>query len=372
MLGILRKMLLLILIGILALIQTGCWDQKIYEDIGFILQIGLEKNQDNELLYTVSIPVISPDQKGKAEVISTTANLLRESRENIRRVEGRNVEGGKIQHFYASKDLARQGISKYFDIFIRNPENPLLANVVVVDGSPQEMMKNSSEFKDKPLPAVYVNDLLVEARRNSYVPETRIYDFMILEHSNTIDPTTPLLKYTSEAIIIAGTALFNGDKMVGEINAGETGMLHGLMGKKSSIQYYHYEQGNSPKHTKGAAILIKGTKRRVEISAGEKAPDIDIKLDMRASIAEYTGTKDLDKRDDLVKLEEEVAQSIKAECSKLLEYMQSINSDPIGFEEMIRSKHNEYWKGIEWANVYKDINFNVEVKVKFEFYGAIN
>ncbi len=354
---------------------TGCWDQKIYERIGFILQMGLELDQDGKLSYTVSIPVVAPDIEEKVEILSTSQNLLRESRERVRRVSGKTVEGGKTQHVYFSKQLAQKGIGNLMEIFLRNTENPLLANVIVVDESPRKMMEMSAKFKSKPRPAFYVNDLLVNARENSYIPETRISHFYIMKYSKTIDPITPMVRYNEKEIVIVGTALFSGDKMAGEIDAADTGMLLALMGKNKKINYMYHKQDpqESPADSKeGAAVFIKDSKRKVNISTDGKAPKIDIKLDFKASLDEYSEEHNLDDPEAKKKLEENIAKSMERDCMNLLKYMQKVGSDPIGIGEMVRSKHNSYWKSVEWKDVYKKASFDVEVKLNFEFYGAIN
>ncbi|WP_273226383.1 Ger(x)C family spore germination protein [Geosporobacter ferrireducens] len=369
-----KKAVIISVLCMIALVQTGCWDQKIYERIGFILQMGLELDQDERLVYTVSVPIVGPDIKGKVDVFTTSKNLLRESREKVRHVSGKAVEGGKIQHLYFSKQLAGRGINHFLEIFIRHPENPLLANIIVVDGSPKEMMELSAKFEDKPRPASYVNDLLVNARQNSYVPETRIYDFNIMAYSKTIDPVTPLIRYNEKQIETAGSALFSGDKMVGEIDTAATGMLHALMGGERKIQYMYHDKDKKEDGTKikeGAALLIKKTKRKLNIQTEGETLKIEIKLDFKASLDEYSEAHNLDNPQAKKELEEAVAQSIQKDCMELLKYLQEIGSDPIGIGEMIRAKHNPYWKNVDWKDIYSTAIFNVEVKLIFEFYGAI-
>lgn len=357
------------------LVQTGCWDQKIYERIGFILQMGLEVDREGELIYTVSVPIVGPDVKGKVEILSTAKNLLREAREEVRHVSGKAVEGGKTQHVYFSKALAQKGVGRFLELFIRHTENPLLANVIIIDGSPKEMMELSAKFENKARPAFYVNDLLVNARQNSYIPETRIYDFSVMQYSETIDPITPILRYSNEHIEIAGTALFKEDKMVGQIDADSTGMLQAMMGVNRRIQYMFHRQENKEGKTKikeGAAILIKGIKRRLKVNTDGEVPRVDIKLDFTASLEEYSEEHNMNDPEAKKKLEETVALSMEKDCLKLVEYLKEVGSDPLGIGELVRARNNAYWKSVKWEDVYKDVPFEVDVKLNIEFYGAIN
>jgi len=55
----------------------------------------------------------------------------------------------------------------------------------------------------------------------------------------------------------------------------------------------------------------------------------------------------------------------------LLKYLQEIGSDPVGFGEIIRAKHNEYFKSVSWKTVYPKVKFDIDVKINIEFYGAL-
>lgn len=371
--GVNRKFALFMCLACVFL--TGCWDQKIFERIGFILQLGLELDEEGKLLYSITQPVVSEEIEQNVEVLSTTKDLLRESREYVRNLAGKRVEGGKIQHLHFSKELAEKGIADLLDVFLRSPENPLLANIIVVDGSPLEMFKLSLEYKDKPRVAEYVTQLVDDARKRTATPETRIFKFVTLTHVETIDPIATYMGYTDKQIQIKGTALFNGEKMVGEIGTNETGVLHTLMGEKISFDYYYrdsQEQNNTEKVKKGAALLLKGAKRKVTIDVAEGVPSVSIELDIKSSLDEYEMDKNLE--EDKVKkdLEDKVSQQIKRDCEKLIQYLQKVKADPLGIAEMVRSKHSQYYQSIQWDEVYPKITFQVDVKINIEFYGAVH
>jgi spore germination protein len=358
----------------ISIIQTGCWDQKIYEKIGFILQLGLELDEDGSVLYTAHIPLVSPDAEKRTELLTANVNLVREGLNKIRQISGKNVEGGKLQQIFFSEDIAEKGINELMEVFVRNPENPLLVNVVVVEGSPNELMNYSDAYKDKPRPTFYVNGLLENARRHNFVPETRISHFTIMAHSGTIDPTTPMLSYDRDEIKISGSALFSGDKMVGKIDTQDTGLLQGLKGNKGDIHYlYQGEHAKKEEYIKnGAAVLMNIKKRDIKIHFKDDKPIINIELKFGASIGEYPGELDLANPEEKKKLEKAVAEDIERDCLKLLKHLVDVESDPIGFGEIVRSKHNVQWKKINWKDVYKEASFNVEVKILFEFYGAVS
>lgn len=357
------------------MILGGCWDQKIFEDIGFIVQMGLEMNEAGDLVYSITMPVVVTEAKDKTEILAVSDPLMRGCREKIRNVAGKRVEGGKTQVIHISKELAQRGIISLFDVYIRSPENPLLANITVVDGSPYEMFMLSKEFKDKPRPMFYVLDLLANARKNAYTPDTRIFDFYILTHSKTIDPVTPLLHYDDKSMEIAGSALFSGDKMVGEIDRTQTGLLHMLMGEKLNFHYGYFDEAfqkdqSGPKA--GLSILVKNASKKVEIGLGSDPPVLDIKLKISATIEENGGALHLDDPAVEKRLEKGVASSLEKDCERLIGYLQEVGSDPLGFGEMVRVKSGSGFKAEDWKKVYPKVQFQVEAEVNIVYYGAIN
>ena len=369
------KNLSLCFLCLVHLLISGCWDQNIFEDIGLALLLGLEQTENGELLFSMSLPVFAEDIDETVEILSTTSNLLRQSRDQIRNTSGKKVEGGKIQHIIFSKELAEKGIDNILDVFIRSSENPLLANIVVVDGSPLEMLKMSRDYKDKPRIGVYMANAINNARAHTATPDSRIYSFTILQYCETIDPIAIYISFNEMGIKIEGTALFNKNKMAGNIGLVETGLLHALMGEK--IQFGYYIKARSMREEddsddRGISILLHRVKRKVKTYVNGTSPEINISLDFKGIVNETDLNYRLDQSKDKKTLEDKISILIKQDCIKLLKYLQEIGSDPIGFGEIIRAKHNEYFKSVSWKSIYPDVKFDIDVKLNFEFYGATN
>lgn len=336
----------------------------------------MEEAENGELQYSITMPVFSEEINETIEILTTTSNLLRQSRDQIRNSSGKKVEGGKTQHIIFSKELAEKGIGNILDVFVRSSENPLLANVIVVDGSPLEMLYMSRDsFKDKPRTSVYTANVIQDARIRTATPDCRIYKFTILQYSETIDPIVSYLGYDDKKIEVKGSALFNNDKMVGSIDYVETGLLHALMGEKIRFEYYikaqRVEDGADP-DKRGTSILLRKVKRKVKAKLDGTTPEFNISLNFIGTVDEIDLDYRLDETEEKKKLEEKVAMLIQQDCMKLLGYMQEIGSDPVGFGEIIRSKHNEYFKTVKWKNIYPKVKFNVVTKLNLEFQGALN
>src|SRR5690554_1494897 len=219
------------------LLFSGCWDQKIIEETGVVLQVGIEPAPGNKLLVTNVFPAFDSKIQNQDEIITTEVNLLRESRKEARMVTDKKVEGGKIQQVLFSKEIAGQGILDLLEVFQRDPLNSPLAQLVVVDGSPKELLERAQNFVSKPRSVFYIDQLLAGNANYFYTPETRIYDFNIRALAPGLDPVTPLVKLEPDGIKVLGSALFSADRMTGELDTQQTALLLAMMGQAPKTEF---------------------------------------------------------------------------------------------------------------------------------------
>lgn len=358
------------------IIFTGCWDQKIYEQIGFILQAGYETASDGRLLVSYTTPVADPKKAEQVEFISGNVGLTREFRGEARRISAKNLEAGKIQQVVISKSLAAKGINNLLEIFERDPANPGIAYVVISEDSPKMLFDFAQKLGDKPRPSFYLNQLIENNSRNGSCPSTTIFEFTTYSFAQGIDPITPMIKTEAgepKGIKIIGSALFCSDKMVGKLSSKDTSLLLAMKGKLKSTEYI-FNSLDSPENDKsgktGAAMLLYKPKKKLKIHIEDNIPIIDITLKFKGVYDEYKWGN-IDKKPIQKKYEELMSEEIKNECIKVLKYTQEVKSDPIGIGDIIRAKYNTYWSNNNWRDFYSRAVFNVNISVDIVSYGII-
>lgn len=354
---------------------SGCWDQKIYEQSGFVLQVGFEPYDANDMLLSFSLPVVDVAAQERTELIYSNSDMLREFREKARRTSAKVVEGGKIQQFLIEDSLAAKGVNNLMEVIERDSTDPPTAYVIITEDSPREMLQALQRFEDKPAPAFYVHDLIRSNIKSSYVPETRIFQFSSLYFSPGVDPVAPIIKLQTDkgkGVEITGTALFFGDKYVGKIDTRETPFLLAMMGKmKRSVFISKKIQEKEPENNKkGCAISITKAKRKLSVNIIDNKPIVDISLNFNGFIGEFKWNNMYD-NDFEQYIEGVVSEEIKGICKKILRYTQEVGSDPIGIGDIVRAKHNKFWESVNWENAYKDVVFNVDVNVNIINHGII-
>lgn len=348
---------------------TGCWDQKIYERIGFVLELGVEKGQNRDLLVTSIIPVIGADAKNASDLLIVEANSIMHAIDTNNRLSGKLLLGGRIQQLLFSDQIAEKGIRNVMNVIDRDTQNPLLAYVVVVEGSPRNLMKKELSFKNKPRPGIYLNQLIKADVEHAYIPDTKIYNFDIDSFKKGKDPMAPLVKLRRDGIESIGSALFSGDKMVGRVGVRETMLLTCMQNRQKEDLRFHFENleelGNTSngEHTMSASINLK--KRKIKVNIKNNKPVINIYLNFDASINEYKWDK-TDEPKTKERLEDILSKEVKASGDETLKYTQKVGSDPIGIGEIVRTKYNSYWKSADWKKAYKtaEIHFDPKVTIK--------
>lgn len=366
---------LMILLSIIPIIFSGCWDQRIFEKTGFSLMIGIESSKkEGEYMITATQPAIGAKEKYGVEIQTTVAGGLRESKENRNRMAARIPEPGKIQQVLFSEDAAKKGINELLDTLNRDPENPVLAWVIVTEGSPLEMINKSSKFTDIPGPALYINQLIKNNIKDANTPETRVYNFNIDYFAPGIDPVAPTIKLLEKDILVTGSAVFSGDKMVGKLDHRQTGLLIGMMDEGKDKEYSYiapYPHGIEMPGRKNFAVTLIESKRSINVSMKDSRPSVDIYLKYEGSLQEF-GWDNLDKITVQKKIEDHLNSLLKKDCAEVIKYLQRVGSDPIGIGEIVKAKYYGYWNTIDWKSIYRDIPVNIYVSVKLKEAGAIS
>ena len=365
-----------ILLIISPFILCGCWDQVLVEHIGFINIVGVDSAPtQGGLNLTYALPVIDPSVKSaRGEILDTESNLTRIARDDLNRRSGKMLLAGKIQLVLYSRDIATKGlITDTNSIFERDPSDPILAWVVVVDGNSRNLIHKAEEFTDKPRPSTYMDQLLERAVESASVDETRVFNYDLISMAPGIDNTAPLIKLNDNSIEVKGVALFSKGKMAGTISAQQNGLLIAMM-KTLKHKSYTYQASNAPGGPSGkkqsAAIQLSQSSKKIKISIKDNKPVVDIYLDLIGNIDEYKWDN-LNDPKEIKKLDDHVQKQLQDDCQDLVVYMQSIESDPIGIGDMIRAQNNSYFKSVDWHDAYKGATITAHVKFNLLDYGDI-
>lgn len=376
-----------IIIIVIAFSLTGCWDQNIYEKIGFVLDLGIDSGADDKALITVSYPVItesngsssgggpSGKEEVKVETIASEVYLIKESRDLNRLTSPQKLEGGKIQGILIGKDFARErNISDYFELFERDTQTTVQSKVVIVDGTAGELITKGSQFKGKPRLGMYINELISRNSKSGYCPDTNIIEYDIINTIPGISPIVPIIKLRGNFIEVTGTALIDRDKMTGQLDTHETACLYLAMGESRQSEILFDLPAEIKSQKKKGMVFTRSVKTKSKIQLQNGIPTIHFDINVKTILDEYTWGN-ITEPEYEKKLENSLNTSIKSCLDGTFKKLQTAKCDAFGIGDKVRAYYYDYWMSIGeldgWKDIYTKMTANFDVKAKIVRFGEI-
>ena len=377
----LKSMLKTLIIVMLALSLTGCWNRRELNTLAIVMGVGIDKGEKpDEIEMSVQIVDTSSmksgskggDSGGSSAYINLTGtgtnpiSILRNFTHEI----SRKLYIPHNQMIIFGNGLAKDGVHDSLDMFLRDHEARLTVNVFVAKGEAKAIFKAKPELAKIP-----TADLSLRSEIQGATSETAsltVMDFMTCLASKTHSAVAPIVDIKEnegkKIAIISGGAVFKADKVVGELDKTETrGFLWVTNKVKSGV----------------LCVGIKGEKADLEIVKSTTDVTAEIKKDgtihfkvkvkESGSIATQTGSENFGKTENIKLIEKAADELIKQEIKSSIKQAQSLDSDIFGFGEMLHSKYPKQWKTLEgdWDNAFKNINVDIEVEAKIVSAGRL-
>ena len=247
---------------------TGCWSKREIETGGFATLVAIDKAENGGIELTVNMAITEALGGGSAGgggggggsnkpawTISSSGKNLAEAIASLQTFSGRIPFWFHAEALIIGEDLAKDGISPVLDYMLRNRDFRLTTWVLVSEGKAKDILQLSPKLTK--LPARYLHDLIDIADEGSVSRPQRLLEvirglveekgteiYIPLIHAKPKEPGEGTKGTTGddgggqsqqggssqqespEALVLEGTAVFVGDKMVGKLNGLETrGML---------------------------------------------------------------------------------------------------------------------------------------------------
>ncbi len=404
----------IVLLITVAYILTGCTtDSKNIDDQAYAIMVGIDKGVNNKIRVTVQFPTYkgggnggSPgaggggggsEEKESGQVDGTIVTTVECSTvlEGINLLSTSTSRHISLFHCKAiifSEQLAYDGINFYLSDFARFRETRRIATIGICRGTAEEyIMENKTLIGENIAKSI---ELLFAQSRNSGLfpimgftkfykstisPYSQAYslymginNFKNLEKKNK-GQGTPLNtneeyypgevpKKGNKKQEMIGTAIFNGDKLTGTLNADETRYFMMVVN-----EFKHGILTIEDKKHRGMAIpfdLRPGRKPDIKVRFDKSTPIIDINLNIEADIVGIQSGMHYESIDKINELNEQLKASIQDGVQKTVEKVQKqMGTDIFGFGYYAASKFitiNDFEK-YNWLSHFIDAKINVVV-----------
>ncbi|AVP54074.1 spore germination protein KC [Clostridium tetani] len=371
---IIKNKIIVILIIIFSTISFyGCWDYSEMEDFKHVAGIAVDRDKDkNEYIVTVEILETYPGSKQlKSHVVQSRDKIIHAAfRDAIKKI-GNRLQLSHARVFIVSKDIAREGIVSAIDLINRDVEvrNDMWIAVSKEDLASEILTKSKSEQEiiSYDIEAAIKNS----AKVGKYIGvETfKLTDTLLTEGVSPILPMVKLAKKDGNmGFEVSETAVFKGDKIVGELTERETMMLQFFNGKDLEFIFPVDSDGNGT-----VSLEILGSKRDIKVNLNEDKIVMNTYIDIDTAISELADSGiNYINEEERNKLKNRAEEQIKSDCNLLVEKLKKqYKSDIIGFGKELKKKKPQKWKKVSnnWDEIFESLDINISVNIDIKYSG---
>ncbi|MBT2686725.1 Ger(x)C family spore germination protein [Bacillus sp. ISL-47] len=369
------RYLALLLLPFTMIILTGCWGSTELRDVGIVSGIGIDKGDESGFDVTAqTIKTGSPNSDLPSTAIVHTAHgaTVFEAIRNFIIEAKRKEIHQHIDSLIIGKTAAEDGVTPAFDFFLRDHEPRFNMSVFLAEENAKEILEIvNTELFD--IPARAMRNSLVEQKALSKAPYVELHNFYQRLIEPYQDPYMPIIHKRVNDFENYGTAIFKGDKLVGELDAVETrGMLRVQGELKGGIQVIHMPL--SEEETVNVSIEIKDSKTSINTILKNGQPVIEILIQETGFIGETSKAVRLT-NENIKKINQLYEKAVKKEVKNTVDKIQKeLKANTFDFAEIIRRKENDYWKQHkeQWEEIYPSLKVVVKVSTDLPANGLLN
>lgn len=389
---------IIIVLTLVPFTLTGCQDAKGIENLAYVTAIGFDVGENNLIKVTFQFAKLtSSEQSGSSqpqnsEIVTIDCSSFDSGLNIINSYISKKVNLSHCKIIVFSEEIAVTGILEHVSVLASDREIRPDCNVLVSKCKAKDFLENSIPTLTNLTPRYY--EILLNSKEyTGFSENVPLWKFFINmrnsteeavailcglntsytgpseETSNLMDKDvnykageTPLTGKTVSQNM--GLAVFSHDQLVGELDAIECVSYLMLTNNLDScnISVPNPFENNSTINVK--LELKKKTKNNVELVNG--SPFIESNIYLNGSITSISLNTDDSRTETLSTIEEYVESYVSYNIKSLLyKTAKDFKADIVGFGKDVVSDYLtiEEWKSLNWAALYKNSFFKVDVEV---------
>ena len=422
-----RRLSIILILLWLSAFLGGCWDRRELESLGLVQALGIDRGPGGKGITVSTMIAIPPKissgggQSGGSGggggtdsgvfIISVDAPTIYEAFNRINTVVNREITLMQTSALFIGEDLARSGLHKWVDTFVRYREMRRTILVFICKGTAAQMMKVQPKLEKNP--SEFFTDLSGLTSRTGMFPKTRLHDFMfsyeayaqeeyapILASYQPKEPVAPKPKpggggqsggqgssgggqsgggspgspgqgQGPSHIRIIGTAIFKKDKMIGTLDNYESQVMLLLSGRFHEAMLSIAD----PKHKKEliAFRLFASGAPQIIYERRKNQDRLQVRLKLEADILSIqSGVNYTDPSKERY-LSKYIAAALKRRIEKVLDKVQhQYQSDVFGFGNRVRASFltSSEWERYNWPKHFPQAQIHTQVNLSIRRVGV--
>ncbi len=404
-----RRVLGVLALLLLVMLPAGCYDYSEPDEKAWVMAMGLDRGRQNVLTVTAVIAVpknIAGSGGGQPAAggggknfftVSLEAPTLLSSLELLNAVVDRRADLSHIKWFVFSRELAEQGIGEYLAPISRFYQFRRTSLMLVCQGRAEDFLARGLPVLEDNAGKYY--ELMHRGwRYTEFIPFDTFHQFYYkssapgvvpvamlasLERKEPVYPDNapkPKGKYEAgriprqggSSIEVMGAAVFRQERMVGTLNADETGLVKLINGtlRRTLLDV------RDPKHPDKFVIMeVKPRQRpsvKVQIAGGHPSIEVDIK--MEGGIISIQSGEEYEKPGNIPFLEDAVEKELLEDFHAAVAKSQELGADFFGFGLYAKKLFRTWpeWEAYNWDEKYPMASVTLHVDFKVRRIGLIH
>lgn len=374
-----NKVLILILI-ISMFSLTACWDRRPVDELGIISNMTID--QANESLSKLQVSIIRPtfekDKKKLAHKAIVEAESIVNALKKLQKGDNKVYQLGGTRSVLLSKKIAQSGINKILSEFDHISDFETQAHFVVFDGTIEELFTFDPPRQERT--SMFILGTIESSIKKQQIAETKFHDVMSIYSLVGQEMVLPLVKISQGNLLVDGFAVFKGDKLAGIINIVEGApFIIIILPNINELLINIPSEETADCAIDNLSVVIRKKKVKIKAQIEQNIPVIDVEVILTVDLEAFTSRhfEDVANYETLLKekvkeIENSVASYLqKLTCSLIEKTQKEFESDIFGFGEKVRVQENEYFKNVNWREVYPEADITCNFKVSLRKMGTV-
>ncbi|MCQ6279471.1 Ger(x)C family spore germination protein [Bacillus sp. EB600] len=343
---------------ICTILFAGCVQKNVIDDVNIATGVGVDKSGD-QMLASIMIPVFKPDKSFGNFTFTAKGNVIRDLLSEMQKKASQPIVGGSLDLAFFGEDVAREGIIKILDVFLRDPSVGSRVQLAVVDGKANDIFEGKYGDRGN---AAYLTQLIKHNMKGENLPLTNLHRFLATFYQKGQDPYLPLLKkINSHLVTITGIALFKDEKVVDILSENKMFYFKLLVDK--------HTMGSVEVKDKHGESTVKSIKSKNKIRLTKRNPyEFAVTIKINGFLTEHQD-RTL-KKGEIHKIEKQLEKQVAQECTKMIKDFQKKEIDPVGFGHIAKTRTRNFDFN-KWQESYKSAQFKVTADVKIIEFGVV-
>lgn len=381
-----------VLIILMLLIVTGCWNRKELDQISIATAIGIDKHGDH---YNVSVQLLNSDEitstkgVGQRQPVVTlqmsSGGTIFESFRKLTMSSPRKILSSHLRIVVLGEELAKDGISKVLDLISRDPEARSDFNILLArNATANDILQVLTPLEKIPANKLYSS--LVSSEKNWGVTadvdlHQLIYDLVDPGKDPVLssihikgDPKKAKSRENLSSVLppaileYKSLGVFHKDQFVGWLTDRESkGYNYALSNLQSTVVALPCQDGGK------MSIELISTSSKIKARFVDQQPQGFVNVSVEANIGEVACKLNLNSTYTIQAIEEQLNEEIKQTILDSVAKAKSYKSDIFGFGAAIHRANYKQWNLMKenWDQAFVDLPVQVTVHAKIRHTGSV-